>query len=365
MAENSRNIGAFVQKYRLLLFLGIAIFCTVLAYFVLTPMHKHAGVAGHAVQNSVSFSATRSGNADAPLAQSNAASSTASHASRPAPERYEYPVPQDSVASLEAVSDSSLSAPISSSSALSSLAPSALEVRYNGALVLTDRDVEPDILRPRLAIIIDDIGESMPAVKRLAALSYPVIFSVWPYATHTTESAEFVHKLGFEVMIHQPMEPIGYPKVKPGEGCVFVSMSAADIEATIRHNLTLVPHAVGINNHMGSGFTQNTVAVRAALKALANSRLFIVDSLTYGKTVLAREAALAGFTTYRRNIFLDVVEKEQSILQQLDKAAALARKHGTAIAIGHPIAETLNALEAWQRRVPHDVQIVFSVNALR
>lgn len=38
------------------------------------------------------------------------------------------------------------------------------------------------------------------------------------------------------------------------------------------------------------------------------------------------------------------------MLAALDKAARLARKQGIAIAIGHPHASTLRALERWENR---------------
>ncbi len=211
---------------------------------------------------------------------------------------------------------------------------------------------------PLLAIVIDDIGENMRAVQRLVALEYPVTLSIWPHASHARLAAETGWKKGREIMIHQPMEPLGYPEVNPGPGALFVNMTGEQIQSILTENLKLVPHAVGINNHMGSRFTQNKAGVKAVLGELSRTNLFVLDSVTHGNSVLFNETNSFGMPAYRRSVFLDVVRDKKSIVHQLEKAAHIAQREGTAIAIGHPTPETLSALEEWQRIRNREVRIV-------
>ena len=51
-----------------------------------------------------------------------------------------------------------------------------------------------------------------------------------------------------------------------------------------------------------------------------------------------------------RDVFLDTHRQTPAILEALDQAANRARSRGYAIAIGHPYAETLSALRAWQNK---------------
>ncbi|MFV0421874.1 divergent polysaccharide deacetylase family protein [Oleidesulfovibrio sp.] len=211
---------------------------------------------------------------------------------------------------------------------------------------------------PRLAIVIDDIGESMRAVERLTKLDYLVTLAIWPRSSHARRAAEYGWKQGREIMVHQPMEPLGYPKVNPGPGALFVTMNADQIHTVLAENLKMVPHAVGINNHMGSRFTQNKVGVKAVLSELYGRNMFVLDSVTHGGSVLYNEAVASGLPAYRRSVFLDVVRDKKSIVHQLEKAARIAQREGSAIAIGHPTAETLAALEEWQRIRNRNVRIV-------
>lgn len=210
----------------------------------------------------------------------------------------------------------------------------------------------------RLVIVIDDIGESLGAAKSLVSLNFPVTLAIWPRSGHAAACAELAHTAGREVMIHQPMEPVSYPRNKPGPGAIFTNMSDADIRSVVAENLKLVPYAVGLNNHMGSKLTLNARAIKDVLASLEGSGMFIIDSLTHDHSVFYALAREAGFPALRRDIFLDNEQNVQSILHQLNTAARLAEKKGWAVAIGHPYPQTIAALIAWQSSRPAGVRII-------
>ncbi|MBG0775476.1 MAG: divergent polysaccharide deacetylase family protein [Desulfovibrionaceae bacterium] len=209
----------------------------------------------------------------------------------------------------------------------------------------------------RLVVVIDDLGESVTFARRLAALPYPVTFSIWPLATHAREVEDLAVDAGREVLVHQPMEPMGYPRVRPGRGSVFVSMDPAEIRRVVASNLDRLPRAVGLNNHMGSRFTQDRRGVDAVLEELRARHLFILDSLTHPASVVMEEAAREGVPALQRDVFLDVVRDRSAILRQLHKARRLAEHTGAAVAIGHPFPETLQALRDFAAESA-DVRIV-------
>ena len=182
--------------------------------------------------------------------------------------------------------------------------------------------------------------------------------AVWPRAAHAKASAEAAHAAGREVMIHQPMEPVSYPRDKPGPGAVFTSMSDAEIRATVAANLKLVPYAVGLNNHMGSKATQDRRVITDVLAAMQGKDLFVLDSITHDHSLFYSLARAKGFAALKRDIFLDNVQDARSITHQLNAAARLSVKQGWAIAIGHPYPQTIAALRAWQNSRPANVRIV-------
>ena len=110
--------------------------------------------------------------------------------------------------------------------------------------------------RKKIAILIDDIGYDPGALRRLLAIEAPLAFSVLPRIPHSRSSAEAVHRAGREVLLHLPMEPHGYPDRNPGAGLLFASMTAREIRKTLEEDMKSVPHAEGVNNHMGSKFME-------------------------------------------------------------------------------------------------------------
>jgi hypothetical protein len=215
----------------------------------------------------------------------------------------------------------------------------------------------------KMAVVIDDLGRDLGFARHLAALDIPVTFSILPGAPACTETASLAAHAGREVMLHQPMEPEGYPEVNPGPGALLTSMNAAAIRTQLAKNLQVIPEAKGVNNHTGSRYTQIESALDPVMDELGKRKLFFLDSLTTPKSVASAVAKKHGLAYYRRNIFLDNVRDTKAILDQLAKAERIARVSKQAIAIGHPYPETLEALRAWQSERGQDV-VVVSVSKL-
>ncbi|HEY9085729.1 MAG TPA: divergent polysaccharide deacetylase family protein [Candidatus Tyrphobacter sp.] len=203
----------------------------------------------------------------------------------------------------------------------------------------------PVMTRARLAIIIDDCGQWIETERGFVALSIPVTLSVLPDVPYTKEIASEAAAGGKGVMLHLPMEPIS--QLNPGPGKITTEMSNAAIERQVENDLADVPFAQGVNNHEGSKATADPRVMRAVAEAIVrHGNLFFVDSLTVGDSVAASSTRDAGIPTATRDVFLDNRADVAYTQAQLRAAAAIAREHGVAIAIGHPRPSTLAALRA-------------------
>jgi uncharacterized protein len=211
----------------------------------------------------------------------------------------------------------------------------------------------------KLVIIIDDLGENLKYARELGKLEFPVIFSILPYTTRTTEVVDFARKNNLEIMLHLPMEPSSYSQgVCPGQGALFVDMDDREVKARLAQNLAQVPGAIGVNNHMGSRFTQDHQGMSIVLEELKKEGLFFLDSLTTSKSVVEELAGKKQVDFLKRHVFLDNVQDKNAILFQLNKAENLAIKQGMAVAIGHPYPETLMALKEWKALRSGNVEVV-------
>lgn len=200
--------------------------------------------------------------------------------------------------------------------------------------------------RPKISIIIDDIGMDLPHSKEAINLPAPITMAFLPYATRTPELAKIAKANGHTTIIHVPMEAMD-AKLNIGPGGLKTSMSDSEFDAAFGVMLSSFDGYEGINNHMGSRLTQDKDKMDRLMTVLGQRNLFFVDSKTVGSSVAAHEAASSGVPYAERDIFLDHIESAAFVKGALENVERTAQRKGYAIAIGHPKKFTLDALKEW------------------
>lgn len=211
------------------------------------------------------------------------------------------------------------------------------------AIAPSDAVLQPPMAR--VAIVIDDMGWDLPMAQALLALDAPLSFAIIPQSPYQSATAEAVQQHGRDILLHLPMEPHGYPKVNPGQLALLSEMSSPELTAQLQVALQALPMAVGVNNHMGSRLTENSQVMRVVMRELQQRNLFFLDSRTSSHSQAYRIARAMGVRAGQRQVFLDHDIQPEQISHRLHQLVNLARKHGRAIGIGHPHAETLHALQ--------------------
>jgi polysaccharide deacetylase 2 family uncharacterized protein YibQ len=211
---------------------------------------------------------------------------------------------------------------------------------------------------PKVAIIIDDLGYDTSLAEGFVQLDLPLTLSILPFAPHTRAIAHRARGGGREVMLHLPMEPRSYPRINPGDGVLLVSMERAAILQVLERDLSVIPFVKGVNNHMGSRFTEEREKMMVVLAELKRRGLYFVDSKTSPMSVAFDLARQMEIRTACRDIFLDNDLSEDALKIQMDRLLTVARHKGHAIGIGHPHKETLWLLRTFQAGLGKDVEVV-------
>jgi uncharacterized protein len=196
---------------------------------------------------------------------------------------------------------------------------------------------------PRLAIILDDLGQDYAAAEAIFALPYPLTISVLPNNPHSVDIAEEAHRRGYEVMLHLPMESVSQRHAESHE--LRPGMSQRQVSALVDGFIAAVPGVAGVNNHQGSESTANPALMNELMPVLREHKLFYIDSRTTAASVAFDAARHSGVPTAYRNVpFLDDVAEVSAVTRQLRTALRETREKNDAIAIGHPHPATLKAL---------------------
>lgn len=199
---------------------------------------------------------------------------------------------------------------------------------------------------PIIAIVIDDLGHTERDFSRVMSLGEGITLAFLPYTQRVAEFAKRARQKGFEILVHMPMEPTD-ATVDPGPNALLTGLSDSELMRRLTENLARLEGYVGINNHMGSKFSQDKRAMGLVLDALDARGLLYLDSVTIGSTVGERVATASRMPFAARDVFLDTVADEKFIERQLRILEKVARETGHAVAIGHPYAETMAVLQRW------------------
>ena len=185
-----------------------------------------------------------------------------------------------------------------------------------------------------------------------------VTISFLPRTPYAARLAREAHAWGKEVMLHLPMDSLHERPLGPGG--LTQAMSREEFLATLRDDIAAIPYVHGINNHMGSRMTTDGTRMLWLMSELrAHEGLFFVDSRTSSQSVAGPLAVNNGIPSSRRDIFLDNVREPAAIARQFQRLVATARRHGSAIGIGHPYPATLEVLEHYLPQVAQQgVQLV-------
>lgn len=213
---------------------------------------------------------------------------------------------------------------------------------------------------PAVAFVIDDVAYDMKAMDHFAALGVPLTFAVLPRDKHSKELAEKAHGLHYAVILHLPMQPIDLAHNNPGGAALYLNMTPEQLHSQFEKDVASVPGIVGINNHMGSAFTEDESKMELVLRWVKEKHLFFLDSRTSVHSIVPRAAKLVGVPCHINETFLDNSDDTAYIEHQLDLVLKLALLHKHTIAIGHYRRKHL--VEALAHKIPefaaHGVKLV-------
>jgi uncharacterized protein len=209
-------------------------------------------------------------------------------------------------------------------------------------------------VKPKLAIIIDDVG-TRSQVNDIKSLKLSLTMSFLPPSANRPNTPKLAARENF-YMIHLPMEAQSFTAEEPFTLRVLDSQDK--ISQRIGDIKKLFPRVKYINNHTGSKFTASEVAMNKLIYSLSANHINFVDSRTTADTKAPKVLKNFGFRYVARDVFLDHHMEKDYVASQIKEAVKIAKLHGSAIAIGHPHPNTLQALRE-SKKLLDEVDLVY------
>lgn len=213
----------------------------------------------------------------------------------------------------------------------------------------------------RVAFVIDDFGNNMAGTAEILSLPVPLTVAVMPFLPSTKQDAELAHQKGHDVFVHMPMEPVKGKRSWLGPGAITTDLSDEEIRTRVQKAINDVPHAIGLNNHMGSKVTADERIMQIVMRVVKERGLIYLDSKTTDKSVASKVAAQMGVPHLENEIFLDDVYSVPHITKQMEKVCKRIGNHPMCIAIGHvgpPGRKTASILLQYIPRIQKEAEFV-------
>ncbi|MGD8784322.1 MAG: divergent polysaccharide deacetylase family protein [Thioalkalispiraceae bacterium] len=197
--------------------------------------------------------------------------------------------------------------------------------------------------QPRVAIIIDDLGDRLKDGRRVIDLPGQITVGVLPFTPYAKTLADYAVEHHKEILLHLPMEAMEDRRL--GKAGLRSSMSKDEFLHSLKTSLSYIKNISGVNNHMGSRLTQDKQMMNWLMQGILHyGDLYFVDSRTISTSYALAAAKEIGLESATRDVFLDHDRSQEKIRKQWNYLLKTARQKGSAIAIAHPYPETIQFL---------------------
>lgn len=214
----------------------------------------------------------------------------------------------------------------------------------------------------KVSIVIDDFGNNMKGTERMLSLPIPLTIAVMPFLPSTKQDAKTAHQKGHEVIIHMPMEPIKGKKEWLGPKAITTDLSDDEIRNRVEEAIQDVPHAIGMNNHMGSKVTADKRIMRIILASCKKHGLFYLDSKTNANSVVSQIGKELGVPILENQLFFDDIYTSSHITKQAQLLVKQIQEKPVVIAIGHvgpPGEITSRVIESHIQKIREHADFIF------
>lgn len=206
--------------------------------------------------------------------------------------------------------------------------------------------------RKEIAVVIDDFGNGMQGTQQMLELPIKLTVAVMPFLPTTKKDAEAAYRKGHDVIVHLPMEPIRGKRSWLGPGAILTDLEDDEIRSRVEAAIADVPHAIGMNNHMGSRATADKRVMRIVLQVCKEKGLFFLDSRTTFHTVVPAIAKELNVLTLHNDVFLDDVYTQDHVGRQIVGVKKFLKSHDRCIVIGHVGPSGRSTSEVLKRVIP-------------
>lgn len=201
--------------------------------------------------------------------------------------------------------------------------------------------------KKKIAIILDDAGNSLKLAEDILKLPFNITLSVIPFTPFDRETADMVRRYKKELFLHLPMQPKSYPDTDPGKGAILLNTPESLVDIIIKKDVERLGKIDGTNNHMGSALTENAIKIQQVFSYVKKYTDTFVDSHT-AKNSVAYELCKKYMDYCGVNrVFIDNMNDYDYIKSRIDDGLGILKNEDRLIMIGHLKPVTVEVIKKY------------------
>ncbi len=200
-----------------------------------------------------------------------------------------------------------------------------------------------------IVIVISGLGLSVRSTE--AALEVPVNFTLGfsPYAPDVAVWNKKAIVLGFDTLLHLPMETPDYSVDDPGPYALVSTAAAEENLSRLEMLLSLGVGYKGVYTSPQENFSTDINNMRPIITGLADLNVPLLYGKGAGNVSLLQFAEHSRVSLITSDITIDSTITYEAITQQLEKLESIALQNDYAVGIASPYPLTVNTLKYWQK----------------
>ncbi len=207
--------------------------------------------------------------------------------------------------------------------------------------------------RPRIAIVIADLGLSQPLTERVITQMPPSVTLSFSTMGAVVEAwGARARQEGHEFLLQLPVEPYDYPHSDPGPESLLVNLSNEENLARLSKALRRATGYVGVTMTAASSFTSDSANFTLILHTLRDRGLMVLDSRSAPHSVITEMARNASVPVATVTLHLDDDLAPEAIKAAMSELEKTAQRNGRAIGIASATPVMMNQLQMWMETLP-------------
>ena len=207
--------------------------------------------------------------------------------------------------------------------------------------------------RPRIAIVITDLGMARAMTDRvIAELPPTVTLSFDAQAPVIAAWGARARQDGHEILLQLPMEPFDYPNSDPGPDTLLTSLPDGDNLVRLLKLMRRATGYVGVTTIYGSRMTTDATKFSLVLRTLHDRGLMVLDARAAPHSVVTDMAVNASVPVATTTQRLDGGMPPEELDEAFTDLERTALQSGRAVGILSPTPMALDHLQAWLKNLP-------------